>query len=115
MKQGGPGGFGVLWIYRGPMEHWGSQRYPRVLKGAGVLGASMGYGCVCGTWGHLWVPGMLYVWVLGSSVDAVGIWLLWGSSMDPAGHLLVLEMSMGSESICRFQGDLEVSVLSRGI
>ena len=29
--------------------------------------------------------------------------------MDPAGHLLVLEVSVGSEGICGFQGDLEIS------
>ena len=72
----------------------------------------MGYGCIRGTWRCLWVPGKLYVWVLGTVGSHVGSrWHLGvlGTRMDPAGRLLVLEVSVGSEGICGFQGDLEIS------
>lgn len=86
-----------------------------------MLGVSGCVGGFRGLWGH--------PWDLGTSVGPRNVicvdlrdlcgsrWHLGvlGTGVDPAGHLLVLEASVGSEVVCGFQGDLEVSVLSRGI
>lgn len=77
----------------------------------GVLGVSGGYGGICGS-----RVGSRNVLCVGLGDLRGSGWHLGvlGTGMDPAGHLLVLEVPVGSEVICGFQGDLEVSVLPGG-